>query len=108
MIRTDDINNMVGHRLSTGAIKEVLTSHPDLAKCTLVEVADTIREDIPAGFIVLKAGVTRPNDTIIQELIPTVREKIGPVASLFDGDDCAAPTQDTSRQDITWNHQEDC
>ena len=81
MSRTDDIINVAGHRLSTGAMEEILASHPDVAECAVVGVADEIKGEVPVGFIVLKAGVTRDQDAIVKELIGLVREKIGPVAA---------------------------
>ena len=81
MSRTDDIINVAGHRLSTGAMEEVLASHPDVAECAVVGVADAIKGEIPLGFIVLKAGVRRPHDEIVTEVVEMVRERIGPVAS---------------------------
>jgi propionyl-CoA synthetase len=81
MSRTDDIINVAGHRLSTGAMEEVLASHPDVAECAVLGVADEIKGEVPLGAIVLNAGVERAHDEMIQELIQMVREKIGPVAS---------------------------
>ncbi|HEX3036983.1 MAG TPA: propionyl-CoA synthetase [Thermodesulfobacteriota bacterium] len=81
MSRTDDIINVAGHRLSTGAMEEVLSSHPDVAECAVLGVSDPIKGEIPLGIVVLKAGVRRAHNEIIQELIRMVREKIGPVAS---------------------------
>jgi propionyl-CoA synthetase len=81
MSRTDDIINVAGHRLSTGAMEEVLASHPDVAECAVMGVADAIKGEIPLGFIVLKAGVRRPHDEIVKEVVELVRERIGPVAS---------------------------
>ena len=81
MSRTDDIINVAGHRLSTGAMEEVLAAHPDVAECAVVGIADEIKGEVPIGFIVLKVGVQRAEDTIIQELIQMVRQKIGPIAS---------------------------
>ena len=81
MGRTDDIINVAGHRLSTGAIEEVLASHPDVAECAVLGVDDPLKGEVPLGTIVLKAGVMRPADDIDQELVQLVREKIGPVAS---------------------------
>jgi propionyl-CoA synthetase len=81
MSRTDDIINVAGHRLSTGAIEEVLASHPDVAECAVVGVADELKGEVPLGFIVLKAGVARAHSQIVSELIALVREKIGPVAA---------------------------
>ena len=59
MTRTDDIINVASHRLSTGALEEVLASHPDVAECAVLGVADAIKGEIPLGLIVLKAGVRR-------------------------------------------------
>jgi propionyl-CoA synthetase len=81
MGRTDDIINVAGHRLSTGGMEEVLASHPDVAECAVVGVADSLKGEIPVGFAVLKAGVEREEGQITKELIKLVREKIGPVAS---------------------------
>lgn len=81
MSRTDDIINVAGHRLSTGAMEEVLASHPDVAECAVLGVADELKGEIPVGTVVLKAGVDRPHDEIVRELVQMVREKIGPVAS---------------------------
>jgi propionyl-CoA synthetase len=81
MSRTDDIINVAGHRLSTGAIEEVLASHPDVAECAVIGAADEIKGELPVGTIVLKAGVDRPHAEIVRELIQMVRDRIGPVAS---------------------------
>jgi len=81
MARTDDIINVAGHRLSTGGMEEVLAEHPDVAECAVVGVADQLKGEVPVGFVVLKAGVRRPHEDIIRELVQAVREKIGPVAS---------------------------
>jgi propionyl-CoA synthetase len=81
MTRTDDIINVAGHRLSTGALEEVVASHPDVAECAVLGVADEIKGEIPLGLIVLKAGVRRSSDEIVTEVAQMVRERIGPVAS---------------------------
>ncbi len=81
MTRTDDIINVAGHRLSTGAMEEVLADHPDVAECAVLGVADQLKGQVPVGFLVLNAGVTRDHDEIIKEVIQMVRERIGPVAS---------------------------
>ncbi len=81
MSRTDDIINVAGHRLSTGAMEEVLSSHPDVAECAVLGVADQLKGQIPLGFVVLKAGVKREYSEIIKEVIQMVRERIGPVAA---------------------------
>ena len=81
MSRVDDIINVAGHRLSTGAMEEVLAFHPDVAECAVVGVADAIKGEIPIGFVVTKAGVTRGGDEIVPELVERVRASIGPVAA---------------------------
>ena len=81
MSRVDDIINVAGHRLSTGAMEEVLSAHPDIAECAVVGVADEIKGEIPVGFAVTKAGVARSEAEITRELVEMVRERIGPVAS---------------------------
>ena len=81
MSRVDDIINVAGHRLSTGAMEEVLAAHPDVAECAVVGVADEIKGEVPVGFVVTKAGVERPPAAIVRELVDRVREAIGPVAS---------------------------
>ncbi|MBM3486472.1 MAG: propionyl-CoA synthetase [Alphaproteobacteria bacterium] len=81
MARTDDIINTAGHRLSTGAMEEVLAGHPDVAECAVIGVGDEIKGQVPVGFLVLKAGVARPHATIAGEVVDMVRTSIGPVAS---------------------------
>ena len=81
MGRTDDIINVAGHRLSTGGMEEVLSSHPDVAECAVIGVADQLKGEVPCGFIVLKAGVTKPQADIEKEIVALVRDKIGPVAA---------------------------
>jgi propionyl-CoA synthetase len=81
MARTDDIINVAGHRLSTGAIEEVLAAHRDVAECAVIGVADELKGQVPLGLVVLKAGVARPDAEITAEVVRMVREQIGPVAS---------------------------
>ncbi|MCH8071738.1 MAG: propionyl-CoA synthetase [Proteobacteria bacterium] len=81
MSRTDDIINVAGHRLSTGAIEEVLAAHPDVAECAVMGVADDLKGQLPVGLVVLKAGVNRESADIVAEIISMVRERIGPVAA---------------------------
>jgi propionyl-CoA synthetase len=85
MARTDDIINVAGHRLSTGAIEEVLAAHPDVAECAVIGVADELKGQVPVGLLVLKAGVERPDDDVVRETVQLVRERIGPVASFKTG-----------------------
>ena len=81
MSRTDDIINVAGHRLSTGALEEVLASHPDVAECAVLGTADALKGQLPLGFIVLKSGVDRAHGQILHECVQLVRERIGPVAA---------------------------
>ncbi len=81
MARTDDIINVAGHRLSTGAMEEVLAAHRDVAECAVIGVADRLKGQIPVGFLVLKAGVNRPLGEIESEAVALVRRRIGPVAA---------------------------
>jgi propionyl-CoA synthetase len=81
MSRTDDIINVAGHRLSTGAIEEVLAAHPDVAEMAVIGVADELKGQVPVGFLVLKSGVERVHTEIVAEVVQLVRERIGPVAS---------------------------
>jgi propionyl-CoA synthetase len=79
--RTDDIINVAGHRLSTGAMEEVLSDHPDVAECAVLGVEDNLKGQVPVGFVVLKAGVDKAEAEIIKEVIQMVRDRIGPVAA---------------------------
>ena len=81
MGRTDDIINVAGHRLSTGGMEEVLSSHPDVAECAVIGVKDALKGEQPCGFIVLKSGVDRSHAEIEKEIVALVRQKIGPVAA---------------------------
>jgi propionyl-CoA synthetase len=80
MSRTDDIINVAGHRLSTGAIEEVLGAHPDVAECAVIGVPDAIKGQVPLGLVVLNSGVARDPGEIARELVARVREELGPVA----------------------------
>ncbi|SDG10402.1 propionyl-CoA synthetase [Pseudonocardia oroxyli] len=82
MGRTDDVINVAGHRLSTGGMEEVLASHPDVAECAVIGVADTMKGQIPRGFVVLKAGADPDPEQLRAELVQMVRDQIGAVASL--------------------------
>ena len=81
MARTDDVINVAGHRLSTGAMEEVLASHPDVAECAVIGVTDQLKGQLPVGFVCLTKGVDRPHDEITAEVVKLVRDKIGPVAA---------------------------
>ncbi|MDE3027889.1 MAG: propionyl-CoA synthetase [Paracoccaceae bacterium] len=81
MARTDDVINVAGHRLSTGAMEEVLASHPDVAECAVIGIADELKGQLPLGFLCLNKGCNRDHADIIKEVVKLVRDKIGPVAA---------------------------
>jgi propionyl-CoA synthetase len=81
MGRTDDVINVAGHRLSTGAMEEVLAAHPAVAECAVIGVADALKGQLPRGFVVLKAGVEVASEELAAELVAMVRDRIGPVAA---------------------------
>jgi propionyl-CoA synthetase len=80
MSRTDDVINVAGHRLSTGAMEEVLAAHPKVAECAVFGVADQLKGQLPLGMLVLNAGVDQDASEIVAEVIAAVRDEIGPVA----------------------------
>ncbi|MDO9708365.1 AMP-binding protein [Paracraurococcus lichenis] len=84
MSRTDDIINVAGHRLSTGAIEEVLASHADVAECAVIGIKDSLKGQVPLGLVVLKSGVTKAEDAVCRDLVALVRDRIGPVAAFKD------------------------
>ncbi len=81
MSRTDDVINVAGHRLATGAIEEVIAAHPDVAECAVIGIADDLKGQLPLGLVVLSAGVGKADDAVVAEVVQKVREEIGPVAS---------------------------
>jgi propionyl-CoA synthetase len=81
MSRIDDIINVAGHRLSTGAMEEALSGHPDVAECAVIGVADELKGQLPVGLVVLKAGAERELEALKAELVARVREQIGAVAA---------------------------
>ncbi|MEO1678294.1 MAG: propionyl-CoA synthetase [Pseudomonadota bacterium] len=81
MARTDDVINVAGHRLSTGAMEEVLAAHCDVAECAVIGVADELKGQLPLGFLCLNAGTNRPHDEVVKESVALVRDQIGPVAA---------------------------
>ena len=80
MARTDDVINVAGHRLSTGAMEEVLASHPDVAECAVIGIADAIKGQQPLGFLCLNKGSTRAHADVVRDCVALMRERIGPVA----------------------------
>ncbi|QDL94161.1 propionyl-CoA synthetase (plasmid) [Paroceanicella profunda] len=81
MARTDDVINVAGHRLSTGAMEEVLAAHPDVAECAVIGIADALKGQLPMGFVCLNRGCNREHSEVIRECIAMVRDQIGPVAA---------------------------
>ena len=81
MGRTDDVINVAGHRLSTGAMEEVIAAHPDVAECAVIGVADKLKGQSPMGLAVLQSGANRDDEEVVKELIALMRKKIGPVAA---------------------------
>lgn len=81
MSRTDDIINIAGHRLATGAIEQVIAAHTDVAECAVIGAADTLKGAVPVALMVLNAGVSKPESEVISEVIQKVRNDIGPVAA---------------------------
>ncbi len=80
MGRIDDVINIAGHRLSTGAMEEVVATHPDVAECAVIGVNDQLKGQLPVGFVVFKAGVNKSIEEVAPELTRMVREQIGPIA----------------------------
>jgi propionyl-CoA synthetase len=81
MARTDDVINVAGHRLSTGAMEEVLAAHPDVAECAVCGVHDELKGEVPIGLVVLNAGCSRAAADVVAEAVAAIRERIGPVAA---------------------------
>ncbi|BHH83972.1 propionyl-CoA synthetase [Desulforhopalus sp. 52FAK] len=84
MGRMDDVINIAGHRLSTGAMEEIISNHPDVAECAVFGADDKLKGQLPVGFFVVKAGVTRDGNEIKDELVKMVRDSIGPIACFRD------------------------
>ena len=99
--------NVAGHRLSTGQIEEVLASHDDVAECAVIGIADELKGQVPFGFLVLKAGVNRPTQDTVREVVQMVRDRIGPVAFFKTAHRRAPPAQDALGQDPARHHAED-
>jgi len=81
MARTDDVINVAGHRLSTGAMEEVLANHPDVAECAVMGARDDLKGQLPVGLVILNNGCKKAHEQIRKELIQKVRDDIGPVAA---------------------------
>jgi propionyl-CoA synthetase len=84
MGRTDDVINVAGHRLSTGSMEAIIASHPAVAECAVIGVADQLKGQLPRAFVVLKAGIDQDPDELAKELVAQVRDEIGAVAAFRD------------------------
>ena len=99
MGRIDDVINVAGHRLSTGAMEEVVATHPDVAECAVFGVPDELRGEVPLGLVVLKAGAERDAVELRDELVALVRERIGAGRLLPRRARRRAPAEDALGQD---------
>ncbi|WP_338549160.1 propionyl-CoA synthetase [Roseovarius phycicola] len=81
MARTDDVINVAGHRLSTGAMEEVLAAHPDVAECAVIGISDKLKGQAPLGLVCLSSNSQRDEADIEKECVALVRQEIGPVAA---------------------------
>ena len=81
MSRIDDVINVAGHRLSTGALEEALASHPDVAECAVIGVEDKLKGEMPLGFVVLNSGTEIDAAELKKSLVGTVRSLVGPIAT---------------------------
>jgi len=114
MGRIDDVINVAGHRLSTGAMEEIVSKHKDVAECAVFGAEDQLKGQVPVGFVVLKAGVDRDPKDIIKELVQMVRSDLGALACFKEaavvkalpktrsGKTCAAPCAKSLMARITW------
>ncbi|HHL34511.1 MAG TPA: propionyl-CoA synthetase [Desulfobulbaceae bacterium] len=80
MGRIDDVINIAGHRLSTGAMEEVIATHPHVAECAVFGTDDSLKGQRPLGLVVLKAGVECDEEELKTELVKMIRSQIGPIA----------------------------
>ena len=99
MGRIDDVINVAGHRLSTGAIEEVVAAHPDVAECAVFGDPRRAEGQVPLGLVVLKAGAVRDPDELRAELVALVRDQIGAWRRSSDSPSCRAAAEDALRQD---------
>jgi len=81
MSRIDDVINVAGHRLSTGALEEALASHADVAECAVIGVEDKLKGEMPLGFVVLNSGAKVDEGELKKGLTALVRSQVGPIAT---------------------------
>ena len=108
MGRTDDIINVAGHRLSTGAMEQVIGQHPAVAECAVIGLADPLKGQRPSGYVVLKSGVDVPEEILVKDLIALVRRDIGAVADFKHVTVVEALPKTRSGQDPAQDHAPDC
>jgi propionyl-CoA synthetase len=82
--RTDDVINVAGHRLGTREIEESISSHPAIAECAVVGVADQLKGQVPVGFAVVKdpnAIATLPERLKLEgDVMQTIDKQLGAIA----------------------------
>ncbi len=81
MSRIDDVINVAGHRLSTGALEEALASNADVAECAVIGVHDKLKGEMPLGFVVLNSGSDVNVEELKKSLVQVVRTQVGPIAT---------------------------
>jgi propionyl-CoA synthetase len=81
MGRTDDVINTAGHRLSTGTMEEILMNHSEVADCAVIRVKDDLKGEVPVGLVIINKGGTMDAEQLQSELVQSVRESLGAVAS---------------------------
>ncbi|XP_068024223.1 acyl-CoA synthetase short-chain family member 3, mitochondrial isoform X2 [Melanerpes formicivorus] len=83
--RADDVINVAGHRISSGAIEECVLFHPAVADCAVVGQEDCLKGHVPFAICVLREGVKTEEKKILEEIVEHVRNTLGPVAALQKG-----------------------
>ena len=81
MSRIDDVINVAGHRLSTGALEEALASNAHVAECAVIGVYDKLKGEMPLGFVVLNSGSDVNLEELKKSLVQVVRSQVGPIAT---------------------------
>ena len=79
--RSDDVLKVAGHRIGTAELESSLVSHNDVAESAVCGIPDEIKGESIIAFVVLKENVTTSIDVLRAELIETIRNGIGPIAT---------------------------
>lgn len=95
LARSDDIINVSAHRLGTGLIEQVVTSHPDVIECAVVGAPDKLKGQSPFAIVVAHARVAaasgdQPHNSaqsesakqMLKNINDHVRKEMGPIAQL--------------------------